>query len=403
MKIIDKLLDYVSYETTSDELSPTCPSSELEKVLGQHLVEELKKYGCKESFMDDNGYVYGMLETNDPSFSSLGLIAHMDTSPDASGKDVKPRIIENYDGETITLANGLEIDTKRYPNIKQYKGKTVVVTDGNTLLGADDKAGVAIIVELLDYFNSNPDKKHGMIKVCFTPDEEIGRGADLFNYDYFDVDYSYTVDGGTYNAISYENFNAASATVQFNGISVHPGSAKDKMVNALNVAHEFHGMLDPKMRPEHTDGYDGFNHLVGIEGDVSECKLFYILRNFDTTILQQQKDAFYSAQEELNDSYGYEVCSVLIKDAYKNMSDLFKDDHKTIDIFFDACKELNINAVPEPIRGGTDGATISYGGILTPNLGTGGDNYHGPYEIWCKEDGEMVFTILLKMIEKMKK
>ena len=403
MKVIDKLLDYVSYETTADELSPTCPSSSLELVLGKHLAEELKKYGCKESFIDDNGYVYGMFEANDSTYPSIGLIAHMDTSPDASGKNVKPRIIENYDGETIRLENGLEIKPERYPNIEKYKGKTIVVSDGNTLLGADDKAGIAIINEILDYYNSNPDIKHGMIKVCFTPDEEIGRGADLFNYEYFDVDYSYTIDGGNYNTISYENFNAASAEVEFDGISVHPGSAKDKMVNAMNVAFEFHGFLDSNIRPEHTDGYEGFNHIVGMMGDVSNAKLYYILRNFDRDLLQKQKDSFINAKDSLNAKYGYDVCKLTIKDSYRNMEELFKGDRKTIDLFFDACKELKVDAEPEPIRGGTDGATISYGGILTPNLGTGGDNFHGPYELWCKEDGEMVVTILLKMIEKMKK
>lgn len=401
MKVIDKLLDYVSYETTSNEDSPTCPSSELEKALGSHLVEELKKYGCTESFIDENGYVYGKFEANDDNYSSIGLIAHMDTSPEVSGKDVKPRIIENYDGETIKLENGLEITTDRYPNIRNYKGKTVVVTDGNTLLGADDKAGIAIIMEVLDYFNSNKDKKHGMIKVCITPDEEIGRGADLFNYDYFDVDYSYTIDGADYRAISYENFNAASADVTFSGVSVHPGSAKDKMVNAINVAHEFHGMLDANMRPEHTDGYDGFNHIVGMKGDVSNAEIYYILRNFDSELLNKQKESFINIQNYLNDKYGYEVVKVDLEDNYRNMADLFENNRKTIDLFYDACKKLGVDAIPEPIRGGTDGATISYGGILTPNLGTGGDNFHGPYELWCKEDGEMVVTILLKMIESL--
>ena len=403
MEVLNKLLDYVSYETTSDETSSTCPSSALELILGRHLVEELIKYGANEAFIDENGYVYGMVEANDDNYSSIGLIAHMDASPAASDKNVRPRIIENYNGENITLENGLVIDLDRYPNVRNYKGKTVMVSDGNTLLAADDKAGIAIIMEVLDYYHKHQDIKHGMIKVCITPDEEIGRGADLFNYKYFDVDYCYTVDGGDYQSISYENFNAASAIVSFEGVSVHPGSAKDKMVNAINVAHEFHGMLDPKMRPEHTEGYEGFNHLDAIEGDVSNCKLYYILRNFDKDLLEKQKESFIEAQNVINAKYGYKVCDAQVFDAYKNMLEYFKDDRKTIDLFFNACKELNVEAKPEPIRGGTDGATISSNGILCPNLGTGGDNFHGPYEIWCKEDGEMVVTILLKMIELLNK
>lgn len=402
MKLLEKLLDYVSYETTSDEDSSTCPSSAIQLELGKHLVDELKKYGADEAFIDEHGYVYGLMK-GDSDYSSIGLIAHMDTSPDASGKNVKTRIIDNYDGTTIKLENGLETSVDIYPTLKNYIGKSIVVTDGNTLLGADDKAGVAIIMEVLDYLNTNKDVKHGDIRVCVTPDEEIGRGADLFNYDYFKVDYCYTVDGSDYFNIAYENFNAASAEVKFTGVSVHPGSAKDKMVNSMNVAHDYHELLDPNARPEHTEGYQGFMHLVGMEGKCEESHLYYIIRSFDLEELDKFKKDMTNAQDFINKKYGFDTCKVTIKDAYRNMKEAFINDMSPIDLFFSSCEDLGIKYGTEAIRGGTDGARLSLEGLPCPNLGTGGDYFHGPHELWCKDDGEKVVEIILKMISKLKK
>lgn len=405
MQVLEKLLDYVVYETTSNESSLSIPSTKNQITFGKYLVKQLKKLGCEDAFIDNYGYVYGTLKANAKNYKTIGLIAHMDTAPDASGKDVKPRVIEKYDGKDIKLNNKVTTTIKRYPNLKKYKGKTIVVTDGNTLLGADDKAGIAIASEVLDQLKQNKNILHGDIKICFSPDEEIGRGADKFSYKYFKgVDYCYTIDGDAYNEIAYENFNAASARVHVTGISVHPGEAKGKMVNALNVAQEFHSLIDPNLRPENAElEKGGFNHLVYMNGKVEEADLAYIIRNFDLKKLEKQKNDFLKAQKIINKKYKYNVCELTLIDGYRNMKDSFKGKMDTVNIFFDACKKLNIKANKQMIRGGTDGATISNNGIPCPNLGTGGDNYHGPYEIWCKQDGEKVVDIILKIIELSKK
>lgn len=402
MKVLEKLLDYVSYETTSDPSSDVCPSSPKELVLGNHLVNELLKYGCDEAFIDEHGYVYGTLN-GDTNYASFGLVAHMDTTDDASGKNIKPRIIENYDGESIKLSNGLVTDTTKFPNLNKYKGKTIVVTDGNTLLGADDKAGVAIIMEVIETLANNKELKHGTIKVCITPDEEIGRGADLFNYDIFKVDYCYTVDGSDISSIENENFNAAHVDVEISGISVHPGDAKGRLVNSILLAHKFHELIDDTKRPETTEGYEGYIHLGDMDGRVDESNLHYILRSFDLTELEKFKSYFIKARDYINDYVGFGACIVDIKDDYRNMKEAFNGDTKTIDLFYDSCKELGIEPRSEAIRGGTDGARMSLEGLPTPNLGTGGDYFHGPHELWCKDDGEMMVNIILKMISKINK
>lgn len=400
--LIDKLLDYVSYDTQSSEESETCPSTSKQLVLGKHLLEEIKKFGLNDCLMDENGYVYGYLE-GDLSMPTIGLLAHMDTSDAASGKDVKPRIIENYDGLDIKLNDNLYTTVERFPFIQDYKGKTLLVTDGNTLLGADDKAGIAIIMETLERLINNPSIKHGPIRVAFTPDEEIGRGTDKFNYDLFKVDFAYTIDGDLPNNIEYENFNGASATVKFNGISVHPGSAKDKMVNALKLAFEFDSNLDPNMVPEHTEGYEGFNHCVGMKGEVIEGYLYYIIRNHDYDLLNKQKASFIEIAEKMNDKYGYKAVEVEIKDAYRNMKEKFKDNMYPIDLVHKAMNNLGMEFNTVAIRGGTDGANLTWNGILCPNLGTGGQNFHGVHEFWCKEDGEQVVSLLIELLKIAKK
>lgn len=396
--LIDKLLDYVKFDTQSDENSATVPSTAKQKVLGQHLLDEINKLGLKDTFMDEYGYVYGYLD-GDQSKPTIGLLAHMDTSDAASGLNVNPRIIENYDGANIKLNETVTTDVKRFPNLNDYVGKTLVVTDGNTLLGADDKAGVAIIMEVLETLINNNELKHGPIRVAFTPDEEIGRGTDKFNYEIFKVDFAYTVDGDKPNNIEYENFNAASAKVKLNGISVHPGSAKNKMVNAITLAMEFNSNLDPNMVPEKTEGYEGFNHMVGIEGEVGNCELHYIIRNHDLNKLNDQKQSFLDIENKMNNKYGYKAVEVELVDSYKNMKEKFENNMYPIDLVHQAMNELGLDFTSVAIRGGTDGASLTWNGILCPNLGTGGQNFHGVHEFWCKEDGELSVKLILKLLE----
>ena len=400
--LIDKLLDYVKFDTQSNENSFTCPSTEKQKLLGMHLLDELNKLGVSETLMDDNGYVYGFLP-GDESKPTIGLLAHMDTSDAASGTNVNPRIIENYDGLDIKLNDNVVTELSRFPFLKEYKGKTIVVTDGNTLLGADDKAGIAIIMEVLETLIDNKNLSHGPIRIAFTPDEEIGRGTDKFNYDLFKVDFAYTIDGDRPNNIEYENFNAASANVKLKGISVHPGSAKDKLVNAITLAMEFNSYLDPMMVPEHTEGYEGFNHMVGIKGEVGEASLQYIIRNHDLNKLNIQKQSFIDIQNKMNSKYGYDAVNVEVIDSYKNMKEKFAENMYPIDLVHNAMDELDMNFTSVAIRGGTDGANLTWNGILCPNLGTGGENFHGIHEFWCKEDGEQVVKLLIKLLELAKK
>ena len=396
--LIDKLLDYVKYDTQSNEQSETCPSTDKQLVLAKHLYEQLNDLGVADVVCDGYGYVYGYLD-GDHNLPTIGLVAHMDTSDAASGYNVNPRIIENYDGNDIKLNDTITTDTNRFPFLKDYKGKTIVVTDGNTLLGADDKAGIAIVMEVLETLINNPNYKHGPIRVAFTPDEEIGRGTEKFNYDLFKVDFAYTVDGDKPNNVEYENFNGASAVVKCTGISVHPGSAKDKLVNAISLAMEFNSYLDPNKVPEHTEGYEGFNHMVGISGEVGQAQLTYILRNHDINILNEQKQSFKDIEAKMNDKYGYKCIETTIIDAYKNMKEKFIGNMYPINLVHQAMNELGMNFTSVAIRGGTDGATLTWNGILCPNLGTGGQNFHGIHEFWCKEDGEKVVELILKLLE----
>ena len=400
--LIDKLLDYIKYDTQSNENSETCPSTAKQKLLGQHLLDQINDLGLTDTCMDENGYVYGYLD-GEFDMPVIGLLAHMDTSDAASGENVNPRIIENYDGEDIKLNDSVITDVNRFPNLKDYVGKTLVVTDGNTLLGADDKAGVAIIMEVLETLVNNPDIKHGPIRVAFTPDEEIGRGTDKFDYDRFKVDFAYTLDGDKPNNIEYENFNAATAVVKFNGISVHPGTAKDKMVNAIKLAIEFDSYLDPMMVPEHTEGYEGFNHITNISGEVASANTSYILRNHDINKLVEQKQAFKDIEDKMNKKYGYTCVELKLIDSYRNMKEKFEGNMYPIDLVKQAMDELGMNFEAHAIRGGTDGANLTWNGVLCPNLGTGGQNFHGVHEFWCKEDGEQAVKLVLKVLQIVKK
>ncbi len=396
--LIEKLLDYVRYDTTSHDGSKTFPSTQGQWSLAEHLKMQLDQLGIEDVVLDENCYVYGFLP-GDPEYLTIGLNAHMDTSEQANGKDVNPRIIENYDGSDIVLGEGIVSETSRFPNLKDYIGKTLVVTDGKTLLGADDKAGIAIIMEVLETLVNHPEIKHGPIRVCFSPDEEIGKGTEHFDYDRFKVDFAYTVDGDRPDRIEYENFNAASAIVEVNGISVHPGSAKNKMVNALAVAHEFHGMLDPDAVPERTSGYEGFNMLGFVQGEVGHALMQYIIRNHDYALLQKQKHDFEVIRDTLNQKYGYEVIDLKIKDSYRNMKEKFIGHEEPISLVKEAMEQIGMEFMAQAIRGGTDGAVLTWNGILCPNLGTGGQNFHGVHEFWCKEDGEKSVELILKILE----
>ena len=395
--LIDKLLDYVAYETTSHEASETFPSTDCQWDLARHLRDELERLGLQKVTLDEYCYVYGYLP-GDEDYLTIGFNAHMDTSEQASNKNTRPRIIENYDGTDIKLNEELYTTVERFPNLKDYVGKTLVVTDGNTLLGADDKAGIACIMEVLEILVKNPELKHGPIWVCFSPDEEIGKGTLHFNYDLFKVDFAYTLDGDKPENIEYENFNGATAYVKINGISVHPGTAKNKMVNAIQVAHEFHDMMDKDAVPEKTEGYEGFNLLLGIKGEVATCNMQYIIRNHDYDLLCKQKHDFEIIRDKLNEKYGYEVVELKLVDAYRNMREKFIGHEEPIELAKKAMEEVGLKFNAVAIRGGTDGASLTWHGILCPNLGTGGQNFHGVHEFWCKEDGEKVVELVLKLL-----
>jgi len=400
--LIDKLLDYVSYDTQSIEESKTFPSTQKQWDLARHLFDELNRLGLQKVQIDNNCYVYAYLP-GDPDYWTIGLNSHMDTSQQASGSNVQPRIIENYDGNDIWLNDNVCTSVDRFPNLKDYIGKTLVVTDGNTLLGADDKAGIACIMETLETLIHHPEIKHGPIWICFSPDEEIGRGMDHFNYDLFKVDFAYTVDGDKPNHFEYENFNAASAQIDFDGISVHPGSAKNKLVNALGIAHEYHGMMDPDAVPEKTEGYEGFNMLMTVNGDSSHATMHYIIRNHDISLLEKQKNDFLRIADVLNEKYGYDAVKVQLHDAYRNMKEKFVGHEEPINLVKDAMKQVGLEYQAVAIRGGTDGAVLTWNGILCPNLGTGGQNFHGIHEFWCKEDGEKVVELLVEILSSARK
>ena len=400
--LIDRLLDYVSYDTTSKEDSTDFPSTPGQWELAKHLRDQLVELGLEDVVLDEHCYVYGYLP-GDENYLTIGLNSHMDTSEQASGYNVQPRVIENYDGKDIVLNENVVTEVERFPELLDYLGKTLVVTDGKTLLGADDKAGIAAIMQALEILTNDKERKHGPIRVCFSPDEEVGRGTKYFDYDRFKVDFAYTLDGDRPCNVEYENFNAASAVVDIKGISVHPGSAKNKMVNALQVAHEFHGMLDPEAVPEKTEGYEGFNMLQYVNGEVGQAHMQYILRNHDLDLLEKQKDDLRNATAKLNQKYAYDAVDLKITDSYKNMKEKFIGHMAPLDLVKDAMKECDLDYNEVAIRGGTDGAVLTWNGILCPNIGTGGQCFHGVHEFWCKEDGEKVVELLLKILELSKK
>lgn len=387
--MVDRFIKYVKIHTTSDEDSISIPSTEIQKNLGKVLVEDLKAIGVKNVSMNDQGYVYGFVPANTVKVSnSIGFIAHMDTSPASCGENVNPQIHENYNGEDIVLnkEKGIVLSPKEFPFLKEKIGKTLITTDGNTLLGADDKAGIVEIIEAIDYILKHPEIEHGPISIGFTPDEEIGRGADYFDVKKFDADFAYTVDGSHLGELEYENFNAASAVVYIKGKSVHPGSAKDILINATTVGMEFHKLLPDDEVPEKTDGYDGFYMVTDFRGDVEQATLKYIIRDFDLDNLQKRKDLLRKIADEINEKYKIKLVEVDIHDEYYNMKKVIEPVMYIVNLAKKSMEEAGLVPNIIPIRGGTDGAKLSYMGLPTPNIFTGGANFHGVYEHIAVED-----------------
>lgn len=378
--MLDKFLKYVSYDTQSDDKNENCPSSAGQLDLGKVLVEDLKALGIDNAHMDDNGYVYASIEGTVKDAPKIGLVAHMDTALEITGKNVNPQIIEKYEGGDIILNDKYKLTEEEFPFLKDLVGHKLVTTDGTTLLGADDKAGLAIIMEVAKFFTENRDLAFGDIKIGFTPDEEIGRGADLFDVEKFGADFAYTIDGGPVGELEFENFNAATATIKIEGKAVHPGSAKNVLVNALLLAMELNQMLPVNERPEYTEGYEGFYMLDEINGTSAECEVIYIIRDFFKDSFNEKKETLEEAVKFLNFKYG-DVIDLKIEDSYYNMREKVEPHMEIIDIAKVAIEEVGLTPIVKPIRGGTDGARLSYMGLPTPNLFTGGYNYHGRYEL----------------------
>ena len=395
--VTERFLRYVGFDTMSDETSETCPSSAKQKLLGAALVEEMKAMGIADAFMDENGYVYGTVP-GDPSLPTIGLIAHMDTSPDASGAYIRTKIVE-YTGEDICLneEKGIYLKASDYPGLKKHRGKHLIVTDGTTLLGADDKAGVAEIMTAAKCLMERGGK-HATLKIGFTPDEEIGRGADKFDVAGFGADYAYTVDGGSVGELEYENFNAASARVVVNGRNIHPGSAKDKMINSMLIAMEFAALLPVSQRPEYTEGYEGFFHLVGMGGEVEHSELHYIIRDHDMEKFTRKKEMMVCAAAFINAKYGEGTLDLTLRDSYFNMKKCIEPCFYVVERAKKAMEKVGITPVEVPIRGGTDGARLSYEGLPCPNLFTGGENFHGRFEYIPVEDMEKSVELLVEIL-----
>ncbi len=394
MSVKEVFLDLVSYSTGSDETTGITPSTPGQKVLGAHIVEHMKKIGIEDAYMDDLGYVYGTIPANDPRKNTVGFIAHMDTYGGVSGENIQPQIIENYDGSTIVLGeSGLSLSLEAFPALKDHIGKTLITTDGTTLLGGDDKAGVAEILCAAEEIIKE-GKPHGTVKIGFTPDEEIGEGADHFDVDGFGCDYAYTVDGGTLGELEYENFNAASATVEVEGFSIHTGGAKNKMINSMSVAMEYCNLLPKEQVPEHTEMYEGFIHLDSISGNVEHTVMQFIIRDHDSKLFQQKKELMGQAASYINVKYPSQPLTLTVKDSYYNMKEKILPRMDIIENMEQAMRENGVEPFSLPIRGGTDGARLSYMGLPCPNICTGGANAHGKMEYVVVDDMEKIKEII---------
>jgi tripeptide aminopeptidase len=380
-EIIERFTSYVKVDTQSNESNENCPSTPGQLTLANMLVEELKSIGMEEVSIDENGYVMATLKSNsDKDVPTIGFLAHVDTATDFTGTNVNPQIIENYDGKDIILNPNVTMSTKDFPALPSYKGHTLITTDGTTLLGADNKAGIAEIMTAMAHLIQHPEIKHGKVRVAFTPDEEIGRGPHKFDVAAFNAKYAYTVDGGPLGELEYESFNAAGAKITINGTNIHPGSAKDKMVNSMKIAMELHSQLPALEAPEHTEGYEGFYHLISFNGDVEQTKIYYIIRDHDKEIFEARKNRMKNIVDLLNERYGKDTILLELKDQYYNMGEKIKQVMEIVDIAQQAMENLDIKPLIKPIRGGTDGSQLSYMGLPTPNIFTGGENFHGKYE-----------------------
>jgi len=395
--VTERFLRYVSFDTQSDENSTTCPSTAKQLELGRYLVEEMRSIGIGDAFMDENGYVYGTVP-GDPTKPVIGLIAHMDTSPDASGANVQAKIVE-YSGGDVLLNGEQDIwlRAKDYESLANHHGKHLIVTDGTTLLGADNKAGIAEIMTAAQMLLSSGEN-HATLRIGFTPDEEIGAGADRFDVKGFGAEYAYTVDGGTLGELEYENFNAAGAMVVFQGLNIHPGAAKNKMVNSQYIAMEYQSLLPAMEKPEHTEGYEGFIHLIDMNGTVESTTLRYIIRDHDMEKFQEKKATMEKAVEAINAKYGSGTAKLMIRDSYFNMREKIEPCMYIIDRAKAAMEAVGVQPRTVPIRGGTDGARLSFEGLPCPNLCTGGENYHGRFEYIPVEDMEKCTQILVKLL-----
>lgn len=382
MNLTERFLKYVSFDTQSDEEATKCPSTDKQMVFAHYLRDELQSEGLEDIFLDEHGYLYATLPASEGYEQKpvIGFISHMDTSPDCSGKDIKPRIVRNYDGGDITLSEGIVSSPKKFPELLNHIGEDIIVTDGHTLLGADDKAGIAEIVQAMVYLKEHPEIKHGKIRIAFNPDEEIGMGAHLFDVERFGCEWAYTMDGGEVGELEFENFNAASAKIKINGCSVHPGYAKDKMINAGRVATEFVQMMPQDETPEHTEGYEGFFHLTGIQGGCESATLSFIIRDHDRQKFEARKQQMTDFVAAINAKYGDKVAELDMNDQYYNMREKVESMMHIINLVKEAMEMAGVTPQVKAIRGGTDGAQLSFKGLPCPNIFAGGINFHGPYE-----------------------
>ncbi len=396
MRAYERLIRYAAFETGSDDRSTTIPSNLNELTFADHLAEELRELGA-EVVREKNGIVYASIPGNRKGEKTIGFIAHLDTVGDVAYQHVKPQVIEHYDGGDITLSNGESMSVSEYPALALHKGKTLIVTDGNTILGADDKAGVAEIVTLAERFKEDPSLPHGEIRIAFTPDEEIGNGTDFFDVETFGADYAFTLDGGEFGEVEYENFNASSAFLIFKGNNIHTGTAKGSMINASMLAMEFDSMIPQRERPEYTEGYEGFYHVTDLRGSVEQAVLRYILRDHDGAKLTEKKQVMEQAAKAINDKYGEGSCELELEDTYCNMATVIQKHPHLIENAFEAVRKAGGTPVSRPIRGGTDGARLSFMGLPTPNLGTGSGNHHSKKEYAVAEDMDKAVEMMLHL------
>lgn len=403
MTVTERFLKYIAVDTTSDPSSDTFPSTRSQEAFAKALAEEMKETGLENVTVDSYGYVFGTIPSTIEDYQGkiLGFIAHMDTSCAESGKNIRPRIIKNYDGKDIVLNEEKQIvmSPRDFSNLTQYQGQDLIVTDGTTLLGGDDKAGIAEILTAAQYLLAHPEIPHGPVRVGFTPDEEIGQGTDHFDVEKFGADFAYTMDGGECGELEYENFNAAEAVADFHGVSIHPGSAKGKMINALRLAMEFESLMPSAQRPECTEGREGFIHLDALQGSVDHARSEYIIRDHDMSLFQEKKKHMEDMARTMNTKYGYEAVSLKIEDSYFNMKEKIEPHKFLIDNVLKVYEKLGIRPQIQPIRGGTDGAQLSFKGLPCPNLGTGDHNCHGHFEFVCVQAMEKSVEVIVELVK----